>query len=241
LAKLERKILSTINTFEYFNIKGFLTITLKNGYSEWFLEEFHFDGKTLPSWIILNIRMNKKLKLWELDRVSEAEFKSQEKFPIVVILDSIRSLNNIGSFFRTSDAFNVEKIYLCGITAVPPHRDIQKTALGATDSVSWEYRESIIELIEELKEKEYKICSIEQAEKTTLLQDVPSLPKVKYALIFGNEVDGVDQEAINQSDYIIEIPQFGTKHSLNVSVCAGVILWEFAKREINSFFPSSVN
>jgi 23S rRNA (guanosine2251-2'-O)-methyltransferase len=176
--------------------------------------------------------MNKKLKLWELERVSEAEFKQQKKFPLVVILDSIRSLNNIGSFFRTSDAFNVEKIYLCGITAVPPHRDIQKTALGSTESVSWEHRASILDLIEELKTNQYKICSIEQAEKTTLLQDVPQLPAAKYALIFGNEVDGVDQEAINLSDYIIEIPQFGTKHSLNVSVCAGVVLWEFAKREI---------
>jgi tRNA G18 (ribose-2'-O)-methylase SpoU len=176
--------------------------------------------------------MNRKLKLWELDRVSEEEFKQQEKFPVIVILDSIRSLNNIGSFFRTADAFNVEKIYLCGITATPPHRDIQKTALGATESVEWEHRTNIIELIEELKKEDVKICSIEQAEKTTFLQDVPNLPKGKYALIFGNEVDGVDQEAIDHSDYIIEIPQFGTKHSLNVSVCAGVVMWEFAKREI---------
>jgi 23S rRNA (guanosine2251-2'-O)-methyltransferase len=176
--------------------------------------------------------MNRKLKLWELDRVSEEEFKQQEKFPIIVILDSIRSLNNIGSFFRTADAFNVEKIYLCGITATPPHRDIQKTALGATESVEWEHHTNIIELIEELKKEDVKICSIEQAEKTTFLQDVPNLPKGKYALIFGNEVDGVDQEAIDHSDYIIEIPQFGTKHSLNVSVCAGVVIWEFAKREI---------
>ncbi len=176
--------------------------------------------------------MNRKLKLWELDRVSEEEFKQQEKFPIIIILDSIRSLNNIGSFFRTADAFNVEKIYLCGITATPPHRDIQKTALGATESVEWEHRTNIIVLIEELKKEDVKICSIEQAEKTTFLQDVPNLPKGKYALIFGNEVDGVDQEAIDHSDYIIEIPQFGTKHSLNVSVCAGVVMWEFAKREI---------
>ena len=176
--------------------------------------------------------MNRKLKLWELDRVSEEEFKQQEKFPVIVILDSIRSLNNIGSFFRTADAFNVEKIYLCGITATPPHRDIQKTALGATESVEWEHRTNIIELIEELKKENIKICSIEQAEKTTFLQDVPNLPKGKYALIFGNEVDGVDQEAIDRSDYIIEIPQFGTKHSLNVSVCAGVVMWEFTKREI---------
>lgn len=178
------------------------------------------------------IDMNKKLKLWELDRVSEEEFKQQEKFPIIVILDSIRSLNNIGSFFRTSDAFNVEKIYLCGITATPPHREIQKTALGATESMNWEHRTNIIELIHELKKEGVKICSIEQAEKTTFLQNTPQLPNEKYALIFGNEVDGVQQEAIDLSDYIIEIPQFGTKHSLNVSVCAGVVLWEFTKRYI---------
>lgn len=177
--------------------------------------------------------MNKKLKLWELDRVSEEEFKKQEKFPIIVILDNIRSLNNIGSFFRTSDAFNVEKIYLCGITAVPPHRDIQKTALGATESMDWEHVESTVELVKKLKSEGIKIGSIEQAEKTILLHEVPSLPQGKYALVFGNEVDGVDQEVIDLSDYIIEIPQFGTKHSLNVSVCAGAVLWEFAKRSIN--------
>lgn len=177
--------------------------------------------------------MNRKLKLWELDRVSEEEFKQQKKFPIIVILDSIRSLNNIGSFFRTADAFNIEKIYLCGITATPPHRDIHKTALGATDTIEWEHRTSIVELVKELKAKNIKVCSIEQAEKTTLLQDVTSLPQATYALVFGNEVDGVEQEVIDLSDYIIEIPQFGTKHSLNVSVCAGVVMWEFAKREIN--------
>jgi 23S rRNA (guanosine2251-2'-O)-methyltransferase len=176
--------------------------------------------------------MNKKLKLWELDRVSEEEFKQQEKFPVIVILDNIRSLNNIGSFFRTSDAFNVEKIYLCGITAIPPHRDIQKTALGATESMEWEHKISTLDLINELKNQGVKICSIEQAEKTTFLQNVPELPNEKYALVFGNEVDGVDQEVIDASDYIIEIPQFGTKHSLNVSVCAGVVLWEFTKRNI---------
>ena len=176
--------------------------------------------------------MNKKLKLWELDRVSEEEFKQQKKFPLIVILDNIRSLNNIGSFFRTSDAFNVEKIYLCGITATPPHRDIQKTALGATYSMDWEHKNSTLELIKDLKNQGVKICSIEQAEKTTFLQNVPDLPNEKYALVFGNEVDGVDQEVINTSDYIIEIPQFGTKHSLNVSVCAGVVLWEFAKRYV---------
>lgn len=174
--------------------------------------------------------MNRKLKLWELSRVSEEEFKEQQKFPLIVILNDIRSLNNIGSFFRTADAFNVEKIYLCGITAVPPHRDIHKTALGATETIDWEYRKSIGELIEELKEQNTLIASIEQAEKTTFLHEISVLPDQKIALVFGNEVDGVDQAIIDKSDYIIEVPQFGTKHSLNVSVCAGVVLWEFAKK-----------
>lgn len=174
--------------------------------------------------------MNRKLKLWELDRVSEDEFKQQEKFPVIVILNDIRSLNNIGSFFRTADAFNVEKIYLCGITAIPPHREIHKTALGATESMEWEHRTSISELVTELQSQNILVASIEQAEKTTLLQEIDQLPKQKIALVFGNEVDGVDQNVIDKSDYIIEIPQFGTKHSLNVSVCAGVVLWEFSKK-----------
>lgn len=176
--------------------------------------------------------MNKKLKLWELERVSEEAFKQQKKFPVTVILNDIRSLNNIGSFFRTADAFNVEKIYLCGITANPPHRDIQKTALGATETVVWDYRQSISDLVKEMKNDGMTICSIEQTEKTTFLQDVPNLKEEKFALIFGNEVNGVDQDVIDLSDYILEIPQFGTKHSLNVSVCAGVVLWEFAKKYI---------
>lgn len=176
--------------------------------------------------------MNRKLKLWELDRVTDEEFRQQEKFPLIVILNDIRSLNNIGSFFRTADAFNVEKIFLCGITATPPHRDIQKTALGATETVNWEYRLSIIDVIKELQAEGVTICSIEQAEKTTFLNNIHELNGQKFALIFGNEVNGVDQEAIDLSDHIIEIPQFGTKHSLNVSVCAGVVLWEFAKKHI---------
>tara|TARA_R110002072_G_scaffold238939_1_gene396641 strand:- start:33007 stop:33540 length:534 start_codon:yes stop_codon:yes gene_type:complete len=173
--------------------------------------------------------MNKKLKLWELDRVSEIEFKEQKKFPLVVILNDIRSLTNVGTFFRTCDSFNVEKIYLCGITASPPHREIQKTALGSTESMEWEHRESTIDLVKDLKNKGLKICSIEQTEKTTFLQDVSQFPKEKYALVFGNEVNGVDQDVIDESDFIIEIPQFGTKHSLNVSVCAGIVIWEFVR------------
>jgi tRNA G18 (ribose-2'-O)-methylase SpoU len=170
--------------------------------------------------------------LWELERVSDEEFRQQKKFPLIVILNDIRSLNNIGSFFRTADAFNVEKIYLCGITATPPHRDIQKTALGATETIDWEHRLSIVDLVKELKADGVNVCSIEQAEKTTHLNRIDELKGEKFALIFGNEVNGVDQDAIDLSDHIIEIPQFGTKHSLNVSVCAGVVLWEFAKRYI---------
>lgn len=174
--------------------------------------------------------MNRKLKLWELDRVDEESFKAQEKFPVMVILNDIRSLSNIGSFFRTADAFNVEKIYLCGITAQPPHREIHKTALGATETVSWEYWEDINSLIAQLKSEQVKICSIEQAQQTLSLEKVAQLPNERYALVFGNEVDGVDQQVIDASDFILEIPQFGTKHSLNVSVCAGIVMWEFAKR-----------
>jgi tRNA G18 (ribose-2'-O)-methylase SpoU len=176
--------------------------------------------------------VNKKLKLWELNRVSETEFKNQNKFPISLILDDIRSLNNIGSFFRTADAFNVKKIYLCGITALPPHREIAKTALGATETIAWEGRTSVDELIQELKSKNVKVCTIEQTENTILLQNIHQLEGEEFALIFGNEVDGVRQSAVDASDYVIEIPQFGTKHSLNVSVCAGVVLWEFAKKYI---------
>jgi tRNA G18 (ribose-2'-O)-methylase SpoU len=176
--------------------------------------------------------MNRKLKLWELDRVDDKTFKEQAKFPLIVVLNDIRSLANIGSFFRTSDAFNIEKIYLCGITAHPPHREIHKTALGAAETVEWEYCKDIETLLQELKSSGIKVCSIEQAEKTVSLEHVAQLPPERYALVFGNEVDGVDQAVIDASDLILEIPQFGTKHSLNVSVCAGIVLWEFAKRSL---------
>ena len=176
--------------------------------------------------------MNKKLKLWELQRVSEEDFKLQKKNPIVIVLDDIRSLNNIGSFFRTADAFNISKIYLCGITACPPNKDIHKTALGATETIEWEYRKNIQEVCEELKNDGFTLCSIEQTEQTTFLQNIHELPGNAFALVFGNEVNGVNQEVVNNSDYVIEIPQFGTKHSLNVSVCAGVVMWEFCKKYI---------
>ncbi len=169
----------------------------------------------------------RKLKNEELDRLDVDEFKQAKKTPLVIVLDDIRSLNNIGSVFRTSDAFLVEKIYLCGITATPPHKDIRKTALGATESVAWEYRENAIELIEELENLGYMTIAVEQAENATMLQDFKTSKDQKYALIFGNEVKGVSQEVVDNSDDVIEIPQYGTKHSLNISVSVGVVVWDF--------------
>ncbi|MBT8279768.1 MAG: RNA methyltransferase [Bacteroidia bacterium] len=168
----------------------------------------------------------RKLKNSELKRLSPSEFKSAQKTPIIVILDNIRSLNNIGSVFRTCDAFLIEKIYLCGITATPPHKDIHKTALGSTDSVQWEYVKDTIDLVEKLKKDGIKILSIEQAEGSVMLHDFRPLKGTTYAVIFGNEVKGVQQEVVSTSDAVIEIPQFGTKHSLNISVSSGVVLWD---------------
>jgi 23S rRNA (guanosine2251-2'-O)-methyltransferase len=185
--------------------------------------------------------MNKKLKLWELERASEEEFKKQQKFPVVVVLDNIRSLNNVGSFFRTADAFNVEKIILCGITACPPHREINKTAIGATESMEWSYEKETMSALHSLKEDGYTICTVEQTEKTTFLQDANQLKQEKFALFFGNEVDGVDQDVVDNSDVVLEIPQFGTKHSLNVSVCAGVVIWEITKRWMDKSLEQKVN
>lgn len=172
----------------------------------------------------------RKLKNRELGRISIKEFKVVPKIPIIVILDNIRSLNNIGSVFRTSDAFLVEKIYLCGITAKPPHKEIHKTALGATESVDWEYVENIIDLIEILRGQKIKIISIEQAENSTMLQNFEIGSDQKYAVVFGNEVKGVQQEVVTSSDYCIEIPQFGTKHSFNISVSCGIVLWDLFKK-----------
>jgi tRNA G18 (ribose-2'-O)-methylase SpoU len=168
----------------------------------------------------------RKLKNSELDRLSIDDFKSSKKTPLIVVLDNIRSLNNIGSVFRTCDAFLVEKIYLCGITAKPPHKDIHKTALGSTDSVAWEYVETTMDVIDKLKANNVKICSIEQAENATLLNDFKPKENTTYAIVFGNEVKGVSQEVVSNSDLVIEIPQFGTKHSLNISVSAGVVIWD---------------
>ena len=168
----------------------------------------------------------RKLKNEELDRLEVSEFKTATKTPIIIILDNIRSLNNIGSVFRTSDAFLIEKIYLCGITAQPPHNDIRKTALGSTETVSWEYVERTIELVKKLKSERIKIISIEQAENATMLNNFKPQPHAKYAFIFGNEVKGVSQNVVDSSDVVIEIPQYGTKHSLNISVSCGIVIWD---------------
>ncbi|AUC74218.1 RNA methyltransferase [Olleya sp. Bg11-27] len=177
----------------------------------------------------------RKLKNNELDRLSVNDFKTAKKTPLIIVLDNIRSLNNIGSVFRTSDAFLVEKIYLCGITATPPHKDIHKTALGSTDTVAWEHVENTIDLVEKLKSENIVVCAIEQAEHATLLNDFKVETNKKYALIFGNEVKGVAQDVVNASDVTIEIPQFGTKHSLNISVSCGVVVWDvFSKLTLTS-------
>ncbi|MDG1954002.1 MAG: RNA methyltransferase [Polaribacter sp.] len=168
----------------------------------------------------------RKLKNSELGRISVDEFKEVVKTPLIVILDNIRSLNNVGSVFRTSDAFLIEKIYLCGITATPPNKEIHKTALGATESVEWEYVKDTFELVEKLKSEKVKVLSIEQAENSTMLNDFIPEENQKYAVVMGNEVKGVQQEVVSASDYCIEIPQLGTKHSLNISVSCGVVLWD---------------
>lgn len=168
----------------------------------------------------------RKLKNNELGRITVDAFKETEKTPIIVVLDNIRSLNNVGSVFRTSDAFLIEKIYLCGITATPPNKEIHKTALGATDSVAWEHVEDTLALVEKLKADGVKVASIEQAENSTMLHDFSVKANQKYAVVFGNEVKGVQQEVVSNSDFCIEIPQLGTKHSLNISVSCGVVLWD---------------
>ena len=172
----------------------------------------------------------RKLKNEELDRLSVDEFKSAPKSNLILILDNIRSLNNIGSVFRTADAFRVQHIYLCGITARPPHKDIQKTALGATDSVSWSYAKDTLDVVDNLKKKGIKILSIEQAEDSIMLQDFKFNSGNTYAMVFGHEVKGVSQDVVNQSDAVIEIPQFGTKHSVNISVSAGICCWAYYEK-----------
>ncbi|MDP2162451.1 MAG: RNA methyltransferase [Flavobacterium sp.] len=175
----------------------------------------------------------RKLANSELDRKNIDEFKQAEKTPIIIILDDIRSLHNIGSVFRTADAFLIEKIYLCGITATPPNKEIHKTALGATETVDWEYSKNVLDLIEKLKNEGISIWAVEQVEQSKMLNDFQIEKDKKYALIFGNEVKGVSQEAIQKSEGVIEIPQLGTKHSLNISVSAGIVVWDLFQK-INS-------
>lgn len=172
----------------------------------------------------------RKLKITELHRISSEEFKGARKIPLVVVLDELRSMNNIGSVFRTSDAFRVEAVYLCGITATPPHPDIHKTALGAEDSVDWYYFSNTLDAVTKLRNSGYVVYSVEQAEGSVLLQEVELDLRKKYAIVMGNEVRGVKQEVIDESDGCIEIPQYGTKHSLNVSVTAGIVIWELFRK-----------
>lgn len=176
----------------------------------------------------------RKLKLEELNRLSTAEFIAAEKVPVIILLDNIRSALNVGSVFRTADAFRLEAIYLIGCTATPPHRDILKSALGATESVTWQYFTSIEDCIAYLKLKNYKIISIEQTDASMMLHEVNFSEYYPCAIILGNEVSGVSESAISASDIVIEIPQLGTKHSLNISVCAGIISWEAAKSIIQA-------
>jgi 23S rRNA (guanosine2251-2'-O)-methyltransferase len=168
----------------------------------------------------------KKLTTEELNRIGTIEYKQAAKKPVLIVLDNIRSLNNIGSIFRTADAFRIEGIYLCGITACPPHREIHKTALGATDSVDWKYFENIEKAVIELKKNSYKILAAEQTDNSTKLQHFFPEKEQKYALIFGNEINGVSTSMVQSADICIEIPQYGTKHSFNVTVSAGIILWD---------------
>lgn len=169
----------------------------------------------------------RKLKLEELGRTTVDDFKTQKKLPLVVILDDVRSMHNVGSIFRTCDGFAVEQVILCGITGQPPHREIEKTALGATNSVSWKYFKDVKNAVAELHQQNYQVIAVEQAEGSTQLNTFQPKPGEKYALIFGNEVNGVSNEAMELVDNCLEIPQFGTKHSFNIVVSAGIMLWDF--------------
>jgi RNA methylase, spoU family len=172
----------------------------------------------------------RKLNVLEMNRLTVEEFKAARKLPLVVVLDNVRSLHNVGSVFRSCDAFRIEAVYLCGITATPPSAEIHKTALGAEDSVSWKYYKSTLDAVEELKQKGYFVYSIEQVEGSENMAKISLDASKRYAVVLGNEVKGVEQAVVNASDSCLEIPQLGTKHSLNVSVTAGIVVWEFAKQ-----------
>ena len=173
---------------------------------------------------------NRKKLVTEMGRIDRDAFAQSQKLPLVVVLDNVRSLHNVGSVFRTSDAFRVERIMLCGITATPPSAEIHKTALGAEDVVDWKYYESTMDAVAELRSQGYRVYSIELCQGSIALQDFVTAPGERYAVVLGNEVKGVQQDVVDASDGAIEIPQFGTKHSLNVSVTAGMVIWEFAKK-----------
>ena len=172
----------------------------------------------------------RKLKVTELRRLTPEAFKESEKTPLIVVLDHVRSLNNVGSVFRTSDAFRVEAVYLCGITACPPNAEIHKTSLGAEDTVAWEYFKDTPEAVDKLRANGYTVCAIEQAEGSVMLDNLSLDKGKKYAIVLGNEVKGVQQNVVDQCDMCVEIPQYGTKHSLNVSVTAGIVIWDFFQR-----------
>ncbi|MBP3248484.1 MAG: RNA methyltransferase [Prevotella sp.] len=174
----------------------------------------------------------KKLRTIEMERLTVDEFKQADKLPLIVVLDDVRSMHNVGSVFRTGDAFRIEAVYLCGITSKPPMAEIHKTALGAEDSVTWKYFDTALEAVETLKAEDYEVYSVEQAHGSTMLQNFTPINNKKYAVVLGNEVKGVHQEVIDASDGCLEIPQFGTKHSMNVSVTGGIIIWHFAKNII---------
>ena len=171
----------------------------------------------------------KKLRTIEMQRLTVDEFRESQKLPLVVVLDDVRSMHNVGSVFRTGDAFRIERVCLCGITSTPPMAEIHKTALGAEDSVAWTYFDNALDAVQALKAEGYEILSIEQAHGSTMLQDFTPIINKKYAVVLGNEVKGVHQEVVDASDGCLEIPQFGTKHSMNVSVTAGIVIWHFAK------------
>jgi len=173
----------------------------------------------------------RKLQNSELGRITPEQYREADKSPLIIILDNVRSLSNTGSVFRTADAFRAEAIYLCGITGTPPHREINKTALGATESVPWEYHDSAIEPILILREKGYRIVAIEQVEGSVSLADFRIEPGVRYAIVFGHEINGISQEVLDLCDMCVEIPQFGTKHSLNIAVTAGIVMWELAGKK----------
>lgn len=170
--------------------------------------------------------MREKLSMQQLGRISVDEYKSSEKSPLIIIADNVRSMHNVGSIFRTSDAFLVEKIYLCGITPTPPHREIQKTALGATESVDWQYAENTLDVVNQLKKEGWTILALEQTTNSVMLDELKIEKGEKIAIVLGNEVEGVNQEVINLCHKAVEIPQFGTKHSFNVSVSCGIMLWQ---------------